>query len=389
MTKSQESLVDRIYLDHNATTPLAPAVTRWLTKGDFFWANPASQHSSGKKAAHALDEARQSLYKTFSLTEKTFNLVYHSGATEAINSAVWSWQHSTKKPLLFVYSPLDHSCVRQQASRLKAQGIMTAELVVDLEGDLNLEESVNLLSSYTDHSILINFTWVHNETGVVWPLEWAEILKQKTHALIHVDAAQAIGKVADCWSLSAELDYYSFSSHKCGGLKSHGFSFIKTSWVGEPLIIGGGQQKGMRSGTENVMGAQALQLALAELKAEFKPYILQKRIDELRVYFDERLEGRGLRIAQRAQHLNLNTVFFVLNKLPSDLSLPIFDLHGLEVSAGAACASGAAKASHVLQGLGLERHAKNGLRLSVGLWHDDTLQQKLLSQLGQVFDKIS
>jgi len=80
--------LDRIYLDHNATTPLAPAVTRWLTKGDFFWANPASQHSSGKKAAHALDEARQSLYKTFSLSEKTFNLVYHSGATEAINSAV-------------------------------------------------------------------------------------------------------------------------------------------------------------------------------------------------------------------------------------------------------------------------------------------------------------
>jgi cysteine sulfinate desulfinase/cysteine desulfurase-like protein len=137
------------------------------------------------------------------------------------------------------------------------------------------------------------------------------------------------------------------------------------------------------------MGAQALQLALAELKAEFNFQIQQKLIDQLRVYLDERLAGKGLRIAQRAQHLNLNTVFFVLNKLPSDLSLPIFDLQGLEVSAGAACASGAAKASHVLLGLGFEERSKNGLRLSVGLLHDDALQQKLLSQLGQVFDKIS
>lgn len=381
--------MDRIYLDHNATTPLAPAVTRWLTKGDFFWANPASQHSSGKKAAHALDEARQSLYKTFSLSEKTFNLVYHSGATEAINSAVWSWQQSSKKPLLFVYSPLDHSCVRQQAERLRAQGVMTAEFVVDLEGDLNLEESLNLLSTYADHSILINFTWVHNETGVVWPLKWAEVLKQKTNALIHVDAAQAIGKVADCWSLSSELDYYSFSSHKCGGLKSHGFSFIKNTWTGEPLIIGGGQQKGLRSGTENVMGAQALQLALEELKAQFNPDTKLRLIEELRNYLDQSLEGKGVRIAQRAQHLNLTTILFVLNKLPSDLSLPLFDLQGLEVSAGAACSSGAAKANHVLAALGLGKRSKHGLRLSVGLFHDAHLQQKLLSKLGPVFAKIS
>jgi cysteine desulfurase len=230
---------------------------------------------------------------------------------------------------------------------------------------------------------------VHNETGVVWPLKWAEVLKQKTNALIHVDAAQAIGKVADCWSLSSELDYYSFSSHKCGGLKSHGFSFIKNTWTGEPLIIGGGQQKGMRSGTENVMGAHALQLALEELKAQFNPDTKLRLIEELRNYLDQSLEGKGVRIAQRAQHLNLTTILFVLNKLPSDLSLPLFDLQGLEVSAGAACSSGAAKANHVLAALGLGKRSKHGLRLSVGLFHDAHLQQKLLSKLGPVFAKIS
>lgn len=367
---------------------MAPAVKRWLTKGDFVWANPASQHASGKTSAHVLDRCRRNLYQHFHLTPATHALVYHSGATEAVNTAVLGWLQASARQKLFVYSPLDHSCVLMQAARLKSRSIETLELKVTSAGDLDVAASLEELRAYADHDILINFTWVHNETGVVWSLSLAEELKAQTGALLHVDAAQAIGKVASCWELSPELDYYSFSSHKCGALKSHGWSFIKTSWPGEALILGGGQQKGLRSGTENVMAVEALDLALADLKQTWRPIDQAQLIHELREFFDGKLAGIGERVAARAQELNLNTVLFVLHRLPADMSLPMFDLAGLELSSGAACSSGAAKASHVLEGLGLSRYARHGLRLSLGFDHSGELQRKLLSQIPPILDKL-
>ncbi len=374
---------------------MAPAVTRWLAKGDLLWGNPSSQHQTGKRAAHVLDEARSSLYNSFQLTPKTHALVYHSGATEAVNTTVaglWLAEAARGTRPLFVYSPLDHSCVRAQAARLSSMGHATAELVVDREGQLQLDESVALIKTaqqQVDGHTLINFTWVHNETGVVWPLALAQILKEKTNAIIHVDAAQAPGKVADCWQLNSTLDIYSFSSHKAGALKGHGHSFISVDFDGQPLILGGGQQKGARAGTENVMGALALQLALEEMQMQWRPSEQLQAITLVRAFMDEHLKGKGERIARGAQELNLNTVLFVINKLPSDMSLPMFDLAGLEVSAGAACSSGAAKPSHVLEKLGLGARSKNGLRLST-YWGFNTQdwEQKLRPQLLQVLEKL-
>lgn len=374
---------------------MAPAVTRWLAKGDLLWGNPSSQHQTGKRAAHALDEARSSLYKTFQLTPKTHALVYHSGATEAVNTTVaglWLAEAARGTRPLFVFSPLDHSCVRAQAARLGSMGHATVELVVDREGRLQLAESVAAIKAAqqeVDGHTLINFTWVHNETGVVWPLTFAQALKEQTQAIVHVDAAQAPGKVADCWQLNPLLDVYSFSSHKCGAFKGHGHSFIGVDFVGQPLILGGGQQKGARAGTENVLGALALQLALEEMQTQWKPAEQLKAITLVREFMDHHLKGKGERIARGAEELNLNTVLFVLNRLPSDMSLPLFDLAGLEVSAGAACSSGAAKPSHLLEVLGLGPRAKNGLRLSTS-WGFSTLdwEQKLRPALLQVLEKL-
>lgn len=374
---------------------MAPAVTRWLAKGDLLWGNPSSQHQTGKRAAHALDEARSSLYKTFHLTPKTHTLVYHSGATESVNTTVaglWLAEAARDTRPLFVYSPLDHACVRAQAARLSSMGHATAELVVDREGQLQLTESVAVIKAaqeQVDGHTLINFTWVHNETGVVWPLTLAETLKEQTNAIIHVDAAQAPGKVANCWQLNPALDIYSFSSHKAGALKGHGHSFISVDFVGQALILGGGQQKGARAGTENVMGAIALQLALEEMQAQWKPSEQLNVINQMRAFMDEHLKGKGERITRGAQEHNLNTILFVINKLPSDMSLPMFDLAGLEVSAGAACSSGAAKPSHVLENLGLGARSKNGLRLSTSWGFSvQDWEQKLRPILTQVLEKL-
>ena len=381
--------MDRIYLDYNATSPLAPAVKRWLAKGEFVWANPAAQNSAGKEARARLDEVIRYLHKTFHLASTTHRVIFHSGATEGINAF---FAGLAKGKTLFVFSPLDHSAVRAQKVRLEQQGHGALELKVDGDGNLRIAESIALIKErvaqggYTQ--TLVNWTWVHNETGVVWPLQLALELKMATGALIHVDAVQAPGKVKDWDNLLEELDAYTFSGHKFGSLKGVGFSFQSLKLMPTPLLLGGGQQEGARSGTENVMGAWSLQLALEDLKQSIDPIAQQAYINDLRHWVDQLLRRKGRRIAAAAQELNLNTIFIVLDSLPADLSLPLFDLAGLEVSAGSACSSGTAKPSAVLLGLGEHKLARHGLRLSVSwAFSSDDLQQ-IKARLKQVLDKI-
>lgn len=380
--------MDRIYLDYNATSPLAPSVKRWLAKGELLWANPAAQHSSGKYSRARLDEVISFLFQTFHLPDSQFNTVFHSGATEGINS--WIQGHCLKFKTLFVYSPLDHACVVSQIKRLENGGHKTLALPLDSNGELKLDEAIAQIKAAqvgVDKTIL-NWTWVHNETGVVWPLKNAITIKEQTAALIHVDAVQSPGKLSDWAELADQLDAYTYSAHKFGGLKGIGFSFLKKSTLPEPFILGGGQQSGARSGTENAMGAWAMMLALKELQEVFDPKASQKNISDLRIFIDELLKGKGHRIAAKANELNLNTIFFVLNKLPSDMSMPLFDLAGLEVSAGSACGSGTAKPSPVLLSLGEKLLARNGLRLSLS-WDLSTISMaEVKSKLTQVFEKI-
>lgn len=372
--------MDRIYLDTNATSPLAPAVKSWLVEGDFIFANPASQHSSGKKSAFALDEVRDFLFELYSLNPKDFDLYFHSGATEAVNTFALSG--SKLADALFVYAPTDHACVREQHSRYS----QTCLLQVDSEGDLLLEESIAEIKKQKSKNIFLNFTWVHNETGVVWPLSLAEKLKEATGAIVHVDAPQSIAKVKDWTTLSSLLDMYSFSSHKCGAFKNHGWSFVRKKSL-TPVMLGGGQQA-LRSGTENTMAAMGLKLALEEIKDKWSYLNSETLINEIRSFLDSSLKNVGARVSSQAERLNTNTILFYFLSQPSDQTLPLFDMAGLELSSGAACSSGAAKESHVLKALGIEKCAKNALRLSLN-WDFSSQDWEILRpRLSQVIEKI-
>lgn len=372
--------MDRIYLDTNATSPLAPALKAWLAKGDFLFANPASQHGSGKKSAFALDEARDFLFELYSLQSKDFDLYFHSGATEAVNTFFISGAKACDA--LFVYAPTDHACVREQHSRYP----QTCLLKIDSQGDLLLEESIHEIRKFKRKKIYLNFTWVHNETGVVWPLHLAEKLKEATGAIVHVDAPQSIAKVEDWTNLSSKLDMYSFSSHKCGAFKNHGWSFVRKKSLA-PLILGGGQQN-LRSGTENTMAAIGLKLALEEIKNKWSCVESEKLITQIRSFLDDALRGSGARVSSCANVLNTNTILFYFHSQPSDQTLPLFDMAGLEISSGAACSSGAAKESHVLKALGIEQSAKNALRLSLNWDFSSQDWEFLHPRLSQVIEKI-
>ncbi len=381
--------MDRIYLDHNATSPLAASVKRWLAGGDAFWANPSSQHSSGKRARVRLEEASEALHRVCGLPATRFRLVLHSGATEGVNSFVQG--HASVGKILYAYSPLDHACVRAQVARLESQGHGTLALPVDGQGELRLEEAVAALErakAKSPHArLLANWTWSNNETGVVWPLSLAAEFKRRTGALVHVDAAQAPGKVADWAAPDQQLDAYTFSAHKCGGLVGTGWSFLASGAVPPPWMLGGGQQEGLRAGTENVLGAWAAKLALEEMAQNFDPVQLDRVISRARAFLDSQLAGKGLRVAAGARHLNLNTLLFV-SGLPSDRSLPLFDLTGLELSAGSACASGSARPSPLLEALGLGKWAKNGLRLSLPWSFREADWVALEPRLAQVLEKL-
>jgi cysteine desulfurase len=378
--------LSRIYFDYNATSPLAPSVTRWLAEGDFFWGNPASQHSTGKYARARLDDVVESLQQTFQTNHRLF---FHSGATEGINTFA---QGFPGESVLFAYSPLDHSAVLTQAQRLREHGHMTLALPVDQQGQLRFDEAVEALrvaqKLHAPTHTLLNWTWVHNETGVVWPLTEAVRVKAATGCIVHVDAAQAPGKIANWRSLASELDMYSFSSHKFGALKGTGWSFIHPDLALKPLLLGGGQQHGLRSGTENVMAAWSVKLALEELVHSYHAGEAQDLMREVRRELDGWLRGRGERVCAHAPRLNSNTALFVLYAMPADLSLPLFDLAGLELSAGSACGSGTARPSHVLQALGLGKWARHGLRLSLPLLPRPQEWFAWQFRLAQVFEKI-
>lgn len=342
--------MDPLYLDYNATSPLAPSVKEWLARGDFFYANPSSQHLLGKAAKKEINIVSQFLKAQFDLS--THGLMFTSGATEAINTFCSNCSRQT----LYVYSPIDHPCALEQIARFEN----SVPLVVNEDASLNLKESIKAIKRTNASDIFINYLWVNNEIGVVWPLEDAIELKKQTGARIHVDGVQAIGKLSEV-KLRDELDFYTFSGHKFGALKGVGFSFLKTET--KPMILGGGQQGGLRSGTENTQGIVSLKLALEDLNKKFDAKLQQEFINNLRNQVTRLLKGRGEVIT--SEKMNLNTIYFVLNEQRSDFALAMFDQGGLAISSGAACSSGSAKESHVLKAL-KKKHTMNGLRISVG-----------------------
>ena len=174
-------------------------------------------------------------------------------------------------------------------------------------------------------------------------LEVAERIKSETKADIIVDAVQAPGKIAEWKELNDKLDAYSFSSHKFGGLKGIGFSFVKDSYDYSPLIIGGGQQNKLRSGTENPMGVDTTELALRDLIKEFsldkinKMLELKKELEELIIS----TFGKDSIVGLNAKKRNVNTINFIIPSIKATLALMAFDLEGIQVSSGSACSSGA------------------------------------------------
>lgn len=385
--------VRRIYLDYNATSPLSQSVLDWLKSGDLLFANPSSQHSSGKAARKVINETRLKIHQIFNRPETNSKLFFHSGATEAVRTWAHSFSEMARlqgKELLICYSKVDHPAV----TNLETQYFGPHVKFLLLKRDKNLhylhDENLKLIKDKKENNpeliILYHHLWVHNETGAISPLEALQSFKELSDLYIHVDAVQAPGKIAQ-WANLSVGDIWTFSAHKFGALKGLGFTLSQKDLPFYPLISGGGQQQNMRSGTENLQGIKSLSLALDDLLS-ISPENNSKQRAKLENFMQAELKGVGeilsLGLGDRAS----NTIYFYLNDLSSDIALALFDLHGLEISAGSACASGAAKPSTILLESGHQDKAKNGLRLSMGFQVTDLELSIIQEAFHKVIEKI-
>jgi cysteine desulfurase len=348
-----KSINSRYYLDYNATSPLSKSVINFLGSGDFLFGNPASVHTTGKKAKKFINETTEYIFNLFKISKIDFSLIYHSGATEGINSffkGIAFKQFKNKKKCTFFFSTVDHAAVINLEEDLRALGHDVIFFPVNKNGDIDQFKLIEDIKKSTEkgEQAVLNYTYVNNENGVVWPLDDAIKIKKETSAIIHVDAVQLIGKIPQWEILNPELDAYTFSGHKFGALKSVGFSFVKKSVELCPLIVGGGQQNGLRAGTENALGIYSLKLALLDIISEFNPEELLKA----KMILENILEKKGHIVSKFANTRNLNTIFVMFGAQNSNDLNTRFDMQGIDVSRGSACSSGIVKENRILLNMG-------------------------------------
>ena len=366
----EKSISNRFYFDYNATSPLSIKVQDFLRSGDFLFANPSSIHQDGKSAQKRINETSNYLFDLFQLSEKEFNLVYHSGASEGINSffkGLAFGGFKKRERYCFFIASTDHACVYNLKEFLELLGHEIFYFEVNHSGEFDYDQLIKEIKQKEENNVktILNFTVINNETGVVWPLTLAEKIKQVTNTIVHVDAVQLVGKVKSWTELSHQLDAYTFSGHKFGSLKSVGFTFLKNSLDLVPLITGGNQQKAQRAGTENALGIYSLKLALEDLVENFDPENLFKAKEYLENKLSKKIEGKGEVIAARSPYRNLNTIFFLIKESSAQAISMRFDMAGVSVSTGSACSSGIIKENRILMKMGYSaEESKSAIRLS-------------------------
>lgn len=351
----EKSINNRFYFDYNATSPLSKNVKAYLESGDLLFGNPASLHQTGKRTRKFINETNQYLFKLFGLSSNDFSLIHHSGATEGINTyfkGIAFHHFKQKEKVSFYLSYFDHACVISLEEDLKALGHDVYFFGADKNGELKKNELLNLLRNDQNNSKYLNYTWVNNETGVIWPLADAVEIKAIPGVFIHVDAVQSVGKITDWEVLNKELDAYTYSAHKFGAIKGVGFSFVNKKSIFYPLIQGGSQQEGLRSGTENALGIYTIKLALEDMKSSFNAEELASAKNFLEQSLKDHYGDRIEILCAGASRRNLNTIFLLVKDQNGQGLSMKFDMQGIELSTGSACSSGIVKENRLAMQLG-------------------------------------
>jgi cysteine desulfurase len=362
--------LNSIYLDHNATTRMRPEVRAELLSAlEAVRGNPSSLHASGRAARHVLDLARERVAAALSVTEE--EIVFTSGGTEANNLALLGAARAWTVPGLVVTTEIEHSSVLGPARRLEQEGHALLVLGVDREGAPDLERLHAEVRRARPG--VVSVSSANNEVGTCPDLSGRLGGAVPEGVLLHTDAVQALGRLplALC---TCGVDLASFSAHKLGGPVGVGVLYRRRGVPLEPLAYGGGQEDGLRPGTENVVAISAAALAVELAVREQVEFAARAR--ELARILWEGARAAGLQLELVGPPLESARLPGTLNVVAPNVEGKVLvtrlDLGGLEVSAGSACASGSLEPSHVLLAMGYDHErARAGLRITIG--RDTTL----------------
>ena len=374
-----------IYFDNSATTKPLPEVARLVFEtlsGEDTFGNPGSLHRLGVLAERDLTASAEKISSLLSCKKE--ELIFTSCGSESVNTAIMGYVHQNPRAGKKIISTrTEHKASLESLSRLEKEGYEICYIPVGLDGKPDLMALENALD---ENTALLTFTHVNNESGSILPLSDIVAIRNKKNrnTKIHLDCVQSLGKLPIALSRMG-VDMASFSGHKIHALKGFGLLYIKSGVRVQPLIIGGGQQGGMRSGTQSPYLASAFALALEKATENIEENL--QKMTELRDFFSGELEKQGVSILSPKDALP-----YVLN-----VSFPHFQsetmLHCLEekeiyVSTVSACSSKTKAVSYVLSEMGIKREiAKNAVRFSFSRFNTKEEMQTALSAISMIYEK--
>ena len=349
-----------IYFDHNATTAMHPEVLQemmpFLSEQQ---GNPTSNHKFGRRAQTAIEEAREKV--AFSVNAHPSQVIFTASGTESNNTIINGIAQSYPETH-FAYSAIEHPCISEPIKSLSRKGFMATKILVNKQGLLDLEDvKIDIKNPISFLSVMM----ANNETGVIQDLpkliKWAKLKKM----IVHTDAVQALGKIPVDFEMLG-VDAITISSHKIYGPQGVAALILNKKIDMSPFIIGGGQEKGLRSGTENIAAIIGFGKACERTKENM--VIIDRDIKPLQVILIKELKKMGAIIfGEDSKRLN-NTIFFAFNRIDGATLLTALDRKGFALASGSACSSNNNEPSHVLIEMGVNQEiAQGAIRISLGI----------------------
>jgi cysteine desulfurase len=378
--------VERIYLDHNATTPLLPEVIDRMTgalREEF--GNPSSVHHFGQQAKAAIDEARTDVATL--LGAEPSEVLFTSGGTEsdniAIRGAAEALEATGRRHL--IASSIEHEAVLNTLKAMAKRGWRTTLLPVDQTG---IAAPDALRAALADDTALVSVMHANNEIGTIQPIAELARIAHDRGALFHTDAVQSAAKLPISVR-SLGVDMLSISAHKFYGPKGVGALWIRRGLRVLPLLTGGRQERSRRAGTENVAGIVGMGVAaqIARGKMADESTRLSALRDRLEAEILAAVPGTAVNGAREPRVPNTTNVSF--DRVEAESLLIALDLEGIAVSTGSACSSGTLEPSHVLKAMGFNAHrAQNSIRFSLGASSTDAEIDRVIAVLPKMVEKL-
>ncbi|OFR29157.1 MULTISPECIES: cysteine desulfurase family protein [Streptococcus] len=374
-----------IYFDNSATTkPYPEALATYTEVATRIWGNPSSLHNLGSQATRILEASRKQIAEL--IGKKTEEIYFTSGGTEGDN---WILKGVAFEKAPYgkhiIVSDIEHPAIKESAAWLKTQGFEVDYAPVDARGFVKVDALANLVRPDTT---LVSVMAVNNEIGSIQPIhDIAALLEDRPTVSFHVDAVQALAKVATEVYLPERVDFATFSSHKFHGLRGVGFVYIKEGKKITPLLTGGGQEKEMRSTTENVAGiaatAKALRLAMENQEAFASKTQQMKEVirKELANYPD-------VTIFSGEDHFAPHILTFGIKGVRGEVVVHAFEEFDIYISTTSACSSKAGKPAGTLIAMGVDKSiAQTAVRLSLDLENDMSQVEQFLTKFKLIYEQ--